>query len=295
MLTSFLCAESQYAAASGTGTSAPVWPQDKHISLAEAFHFAACAKRLGRRSKRDSGSRAVQDEEDNGIELGRSLSGQSSPIRSAWEALACSDGLCGAPLGMAVKLGFDSTIAWLCCCLTFGGQCVVEEAERRVASERNGGQQGSERSLSLAVIPSDFDQRPEGYEKQESAKMVHPKPIPEVLETLKDLVASNGDDFTPGMYDCDYHLNTSQASMCLLTILLIYSVKHEITFVIGMLEYMVARISSPQTVQSAYNSRHGKKDESMVGCFLNLHCGHNNPFTKPERDQLRTILEKTVG
>ena len=70
--------------------------------------------------------------------------------------------------------------------------------------------------------------------------------------------------------------------------------KHEMAYVIGMLEYVVARLSSPQAVQSASNCRHGRLDESMVGCFLNLHCGHNNAFSKPERDQLRKILQEVV-
>lgn len=255
--------ESQYVTATGAGSRAPVWPQDKHVSLSEAFHFAACVKRIGRRSKQESGSRSAESDED-GIELGRGIGGQSSPLRSAWETLACCDGLCGAPLGVAVKVGFDTTIAWLCCCLTYGGQYVVEEAEHRLAAD--GGQPNSG---SIAVVPADFDMRPAGFEMQESAKLVHPKPIPEVLESLKVLVADNGDAFA--------------------------SVKHEITFVIGMLEYMLARLSSPQAVQSSWNCRHGKQDESMVGCFLNLHCGHNNPFAKSERDQLRRILQETAG
>ena len=149
-------------------------------------------KRIGRRSKQDSARIGVHSEEDDsGVELGSSLVGDtSSPIRSYWETLACCDGMCGAPLGMAVKIGFESTIVWLCCCLTFGGQLIVEQAEKRQSSPTMDGR--------LEVKPSDFDLRPEGYEKEESAKMVHPKPLPEVLEKLEGLLAENGDSFAPG-------------------------------------------------------------------------------------------------
>lgn len=161
------------------------------MTAAEAFHFAACVKRIGRRSKQDSGRTiSHSDEEDGGVELGGSLGGASSPIRSYWETLACCDGMCGAPLGMSVKLGFESTIVWLCCCLTFGGQLIVEQAEQRQSTPTTDGR--------LEVIPADFDLRPEEYEKQESSKMVHPKPLPEVLEKLKSILAEGGDSFTPG-------------------------------------------------------------------------------------------------
>ena len=35
------------------------------------------------------------------------------------------------------------------------------------------------------AIPVDFDCRPPGFEKQESETVVHPKPIPEVVEFMK--------------------------------------------------------------------------------------------------------------
>jgi len=200
--------ESQYVAPSATRP--PVWPQDKHVSLAEAFHFAACAKRIGRRAKQEN-SRTAQSDEDGSVELGRPLGTSSSPLRSAWEILACCDGMCGAPLGMAVKSGFDSTIAWLCCCLTYGGQIVVEQAELRLSAESSNAPPSMEGGL--AVTPSDFDQRPGGYEKQESAKMVHPKPIPEVLETLKRLLTESGDSLTPGGLFVALKKRNSKSSM----------------------------------------------------------------------------------
>jgi GAF domain-containing protein len=35
-------------------------------------------------------------------------------------------------------------------------------------------------------------------------------------------------------------------------------------------------------------------EESGVGCFMNLHCGHNNAFTREEKMQLETILEQAT-
>lgn len=261
---SFLLSESQYVAPSLMGKHAPTWPQDKHISLSEAFHFAACAKRIGKRAKEEN-SRSTQGGDEGGMEMGYSFRNSSSPIKSAWEILACVDGLCGAPLGMAVKSGFDSTISWLCCTLTYGGQVVASKAERRLAVDNATTLPNAENVL--PVIPSDFDQRPEGYEQQETGKMVHPKPLPEVLEKLRASVASESDSFS--------------------------SVKHEISFVIGMLEYVIARLSSPPIIQASLKCIHCHPEETMVGTFLNLHCGHNNPFSKSERQHLKEILQKT--
>lgn len=68
--------------------------------------------------------------------------------------------------------------------------------------------------------------------------------------------------------------------------------RHEINFVIGMLDYIVARLSAPVTVQASLNCIHLRREETMVGTFLNLHCGHNNPFSKQERQQLKIILQR---
>ena len=73
---------------------------------------------------------------------------------------------------------------------------MVDQAERRLAGANNNTPANPEQAV--VVVPKDFDQRPEGYEKQESAKMVHPKPITEVVESLKKLLAENGDSLAPG-------------------------------------------------------------------------------------------------
>lgn len=112
------------------------------------------------------------------------------PIFLVWKVLACCDGLCGAALGTTIKGGFDCTVSWLCSFLTFGGQTVVEGMEHRqqIPFEE------SDFSKLAEVLPSDFDCRPPGFEKQESDAVVHPKPIPEVLDTIKMVLEENVDD-----------------------------------------------------------------------------------------------------
>jgi hypothetical protein len=115
-----------------------------------------------------------------------------SPIFQAWKFLGTCEGLCGAALGTAVRAGYDVTVAWLCCTLTFGGQTLVESMEHRLKwtdeqARTSLGQLGP-------VLPIDFDCRPPGFASQESGTTVHPKPIPEVLKELKDIAQSNPDD-----------------------------------------------------------------------------------------------------
>jgi hypothetical protein len=35
-------------------------------------------------------------------------------------------------------------------------------------------------------------------------------------------------------------------------------------------------------------------DETGVGLFFNLSCGHNNPFSKEEREKLGHILDRST-
>jgi pimeloyl-ACP methyl ester carboxylesterase len=189
---------SQYVAGAAVNRSSPVWPQDKHVTVEEAFHFAACARRVGRYAKQNKSRAATTlDHLSSAMELGsssgRSEESASSPIQSAWEALACCDGLCGAPLGMTIKIGFDSTVAWLSCFLTFGGQIIVDAAERRLREAAPSISSVTDRPPPR-ILATDFDQRPEGYQRQDSAKLVHPIPAPEVLDILKSLVAANSRD-----------------------------------------------------------------------------------------------------
>lgn len=172
-------------------TTPPVWPADKHMSLEEGFHFAACAKRIGKlasiEKKRYAGT-AVMDEE------GAILPHQERPIPIyiIWKFLGCCEGLCGAALGMAVKGGFDCTVAWLCAMLTFGGQTVVEGIEHR----NNWSEEEARTSASRLGIAeaTDFDCRPPGYESQETETIIHPKPIPEVISKIKKIMEDHPSD-----------------------------------------------------------------------------------------------------
>jgi hypothetical protein len=175
-------------------TTSPVWPADKHITLEEGFHFAACAKRIGKlasiEKKRFVASAGVSDEE-GGILEGSDVSCQA-PIFLVWKFLGCVEGLCGSALGMTVRGGFDCTVAWLCSTLTFGGQTVVEAMEHRHKWSDDDARQSLSRLGEVAS--SDFDCRPPGYEQQESDTVVHPKPIPEALDAIKKILGDNPND-----------------------------------------------------------------------------------------------------
>ena len=71
---------------------------------------------------------------------------------------------------------------------------------------------------------------------------------------------------------------------------------HEVAFVIDTLEYVVSRLSAPNTVETSWKSRHLHANGSMrEGSFMNLHCGHNNPFSSDERKRLQSFLKQTTS
>lgn len=255
---------SKYVASSAGLVRPPTWPADKSINLAEAFHFAACARRVGKvatAERRLMRSRS-QSEDEEGFEVdnvgvsGRALG--SNPeylgLVTAWKMLACCDGLSGSTLGAAVKNGYDCVVSWLCCTVTYGGQVVATAAQRRLASS------------DVDVIAADFDSRPAGYQLEESDVLIHPKPIPEVIDALKRCLES-GDNGTK-------------------------AVEAELKFIIGMLEYVVARLSSKQTLESSSRSLDLRDG---MGAFIELHCGHNNPFSAEERIKLQMFLDKATA
>jgi len=186
-LTFSLSASRYVSSASASRLTPPVWPADKHVSLEEGFHFAACVKRIGKLASFEKKKYVATDAEAamNGVEC-------PSPIFQAWKYLGTCEGLCGAALGMSVRGGYDVTVAWLCCALTFGGQTVIEGMEHR----HNWTDEQARASFSRLgeVEPADFDCRPPGYESQESETTVHPKPIPEVLEHLQKILQENPND-----------------------------------------------------------------------------------------------------
>jgi hypothetical protein len=255
--------DSSYVKSPYASMSPPVWPKDKHITSGEAFHFAACVRRIGkvataekRAAKSENASDEEQGFESNGLEVQQSeVASNGGGVSAVWKVLACCDGLCGTPLGFPVKDSFDSTVTWLCCTLTLGGQRVAAAADRRM--------EGSDQQRN--VIASDFDSRHPGFQEEESDIMIHPKPIPEVLEALKQSMASN---------------NVS-----------IKSVEHEIRYTTGMLQYIVARLSSAPSVESNTKSM---DLQDTLGAFLDLNCGHNNPFSDDEKRQLTGLLIKAT-
>ena len=280
--------DSRYVQSSFVRTRSPVWPADKYITLEEGFHFAACARRIGKLASLEKRKLTVMPPSDDEIGLDPSLEIRS-PIFLVWKALGCCDGLCGSALGMAVRGGFDCTVAWLCSTVSFGGQTIVEAMEHRLNLSLD--DTGYSPSRLGEVNPKDFDCRPPGYESQESETVVHPKPIPEVVESIKKILTENSED--------EILKSGKQIGKCLAfhfnlrSKVLTYanSVSHEITFVLGTLEYVVARLSSPPTIESSWKNRHLQKDGAMmVGSFLNLHCGHNNPYSSPERKRLKSLL-----
>jgi len=248
-----------------TRMTPPVWPSDKHISIDEAFHFAACAKRIGKLASIEKKRFSLLT--SSGMRDAEADPGDScaAPIYLIWKHLGCCEGLCGAALGVSVKGGFDTTVSWLSSMCVFGGQTVVEGIEHR---RQWSGEEASSKLHELGGAESvDFDCRPPGFEQQESEVMVHPKPIPEVLEALRKIVEDNPNDG------------------------ILTSVSHEISFVIGTLEYVMFRLSAPTTLETSWKSRHLNAIGSMKeGSFMNLHCGHNNPYSAEERKRLRAIL-----
>ncbi len=73
--------------------------------------------------------------------------------------------------------------------------------------------------------------------------------------------------------------------------LALLSVNQELGFVVGTLQYVIARLGSPMVVETSWKDRHLQSNgQGMVGSFLNLHCGHNNPFSAGEKKRLRSLV-----
>ena len=68
-------------------------------------------------------------------------------------------------------------------------------------------------------------------------------------------------------------------------------VTHEFQFVIGTLQYVQARLSAEPVIEVARRNRRLHVLDGGVGCFLNLHCGHNSAFEKDEKAKLQELIE----
>lgn len=72
-------------------------------------------------------------------------------------------------------------------------------------------------------------------------------------------------------------------------------VSHEFQFVVGVLKYLQGRLSASTSIEAAQKSRKLQVFKEGVGFLLNLHCGHNNPFSKEEQLQLKGLLDRAIG
>ena len=114
-------------------------------------------------------------------------------LMKLWNSLACCNGLCGHPLGYAVKEGYDFTIAWICCAVVFGLQVLAEKAKKRWDKQRRSSDlDASAPGLGdgeCVLLPEDFDSRPNGSQWDEDELTRHSLPIPVVLSSLKEMSA----------------------------------------------------------------------------------------------------------
>lgn len=254
-------------------SQSPEWPRDKHISAAEAFHFAACCQRIGKSAK-------LQTQRDPADEAPMRRDNLPA-VMQAWISIGCCDGLTGSTLGVATKRGFDACVAWLCSCLVFGGQIVLQKAQERTQGQGIG-------QPSVEIIREDFDNRPAGWQRMErEASVLYPKPIPEVVEQLVSFLEQGDETIRTRKYRVvdDFVV---YSTFCFL---LSRTVSHEFQYVVGFLQYIVARLTAPQTIQLAQSSLQLHYNDSAVGCFVNLDCGHNNPMSREERRRLQSLLD----
>jgi len=265
---------------------APVWPADKHIDLPEAFHFAACARRIGkvatkiRKQKLLKSTEKFEDEEE-GIEITAVFSrdtDQQTPasnqnedvdiILQVWDTLGLCDGLTGLPLGAAVKDGYDSTMDWLSGMVTLGSQRVVLAAEKRCKSSQS-------KHISFENVTVEDQDFEVSFAPILESSGTPPFPLPYVSQALQAVVES-----------CDAISDDNPIKI----------VQNELEYCIKMFQYIQERISSKQSVINALQVAHFKDtfDDFSTGRFLNLQCGHNNQYSNKERSELTAILTEAI-
>jgi len=321
-------ANSRMGAAGGNGAlfrrikNPPTWPADKHVSWSEAYHFAACVKRIGKlataakkRMQRDSGISNVDEAEDEeGVEVSysssdnESSSTQSSPLANTdrssssmqkmkksetkktatlliklWNSLACCDGLCGHPLGHVVKEGFDCTISWLCCTVMFGSQVLAERAEKRWDKQRS--------SLDASTTGLDDDSYvflPEDFDL---------RPNDGYQWSDEDDVMRQYPLPIPVVLSSLKEIHAQEKNA-------LEEVEAELNYVMGMLEYIISRLTCKEncalSLRRQRSSGHYEDDEHdkgviSTGLFLNLHCGHNNQYSSEEREKLIDLIRRLCG
>jgi hypothetical protein len=185
----------------------PTWPSDKHISFVESFHFAACARRVGKLATAAKKQAEAHSVDEEGIELAylsdesstkstrgvlaqtKTSSSTSSALIQMWTKLSCCDGLCGAPLGASVKEGMDVTISWLTSVLVYGSHVLAKNAEKRLSAKATNPSNVGLTGIDPGTFQiEDFDSRPVGHD---DSAVAHAIPIPEVLSSLRVFAAEN--------------------------------------------------------------------------------------------------------
>ena len=61
-----------------------------------------------------------------------------------------------------------------------------------------------------------------------------------------------------------------------------------------MLEYIEKRLMSQQSINNSVQSLNLERveEDNSVGCYLKLHCGHNNQYKPDERDKFASMLNQ---
>jgi len=297
------------------------WPADKHISCSEAHHFSACVRRIGKlataakkqiklddSTREEEGTEVILSSMDEVDDLtspssvGNQKKSDFKALIKVWKSLACIDGLCGLPLGHTVKEGSDCTIAWLCCVVIFGSQRLASQAEKRWSKDTSPEGSGLN-NRNREFLLEDFDMRPTNHHWDDSSLISHPLPIPVVLSSLKNMTAEEKHSLKEGKFcgisECACDMSYISLSHRYTLIFIIPVVEAELKYVIGMLEYIVSRLTSKESVATSISQiREGvENDQDIVstGCFLNLNCGHNNQYSSEEREKLISLIRRSFG
>lgn len=77
--------------------------------------------------------------------------------------------------------------------------------------------------------------------------------------------------------------------------LLLSTVLHEFSFVIGMFRYIQTRLTAIAAMDPSLEDHTFVSGTETVGKFFNLHCGHNNAFSSEEKGRYVKLLQLAVG
>ena len=83
---------------------------------------------------------------------------------------------------------------------------------------------------------------------------------------------------------------------CLFTVFTL--IKHDLLCVKTMLDYIVSRLSSNESIATSIACRHFDNlsgDLNVRGHFLNLKCGHNAMFSEEEQETLQRLVYEAIS